>query len=388
MRREQHLWVVLCVAAFACGENGGSTGTLDPSTGSSSSESSSGGPPVTTTTEAQDSSSESSDPETSTSDPGTSSSDDGEEGSICNNGVIEGNEECDCGGFTCSAAQLDDKLCSDLVDPLAPGPLTGGTLACNPASCRFDISMCSWCGDEIIGEHEECEPETPFDVTCSDLGMGTAGTVACGEACTFDASACTFCGRRFEFAGGGGCPYGFTVTKLDSEAGGVSWQCGNPSNYALGPGTDVEGVYATNLVGPYNGNESSALASPAIDLSMCAADGLELELVHWHDFEGGEDNSDGGIVQVSTDGTTWTTIAPASGALYDSNPISASYAPVDGAQGFSGALDENEWLSSVFDLSDYAGEAGLRVRMVFGSDAQTNTGGWYIDTLEVRGAQR
>jgi hypothetical protein len=379
---------VLCAASFACGDNGGSTGTLDPSTGS---ESSSSGTPTTTTTttQPQDSSSESSDPDTSaTIDPGSSSSDDGDQGSICNNGVIEGNEECDCGGFTCSAAQLDDKLCSDLVDPLAPGPLTGGTLGCNAASCRFDISMCSWCGDEVIGEHEECEPETPFDVSCSDLGMGTAGIVTCGEKCTFDASDCTFCGRRFEFAGGGGCPYGFTVAKLDGGAGGVSWQCGNPNNYALGPGDEVQGVYATSLVGAYNANESSALLSPAIDVSTCTSDDLELELVHWHDFEGGPENADGGIVQVSTDGATWTTIAPASGAMYDSNALSASFAPVDGAQGFSGALDEGEWVSSIFDLSAYAGETDLRVRLVFGSDGETQSGGWYIDTLEVRGTQR
>jgi hypothetical protein len=361
------------------------TANTDPT--DATTESSSTAAPQTTDTLAPESSSEDGDPSTGAVDS-SSSEDDGGHGSICNNGVIEGNEECDCGGFTCSADGLGDMQCSDLEDPLAPGPLTGGTLQCNPASCRFDISMCSWCGDEIIGEHEDCEPDSPISVDCGELGLGSAGTVTCGTKCTYDTSTCTFCGHRFEFHGGGGCPYGFGVNKLDPSAGPASWQCGDPNNYELGPGNDTPGMFATNLVGPYNANEASALVSPPIDVSSCSETGLQLELVHWHDFEGGPENADGGLVQVSVDGTTWTTVAPISGALYDPNPLKGAFPPIDGGVGFSGALDEEAWVSSVFDLSEWIGASALRVRLVFGSDAATQTGGWYIDTLEIRGVAR
>ncbi len=387
---------LVCIASFACGDGGG-TATSDPSTtgtessSSSSSESSSStAPPETTNPDPDDSSSSEPPPET-TSESGSSESDPSG-GAVCGNGVIEGSEDCDCGEFSCTPDSLDNKKCSDVDDPLVPGDLTGGILGCNPSSCRFDTSMCSWCGDEFIGEGEDCEPETPIDVACSDVGMGSAGIVTCGPACTYDVSACTSCGARFEFQADN-CPHGFTVAKLDAAASGVSWQCGDPTNFAEGPGDEVTGTYSTNLAGNYNAHEISALISPDVDLSMCAAGELELELVHWFDFEAGDDNSDGGLVQISTDGTTWTTITPSSGVLYSPTAIDATYPPVQGASGFSGFSPDDEgegpaWVSSVFDLSDYSGEDSVRVRMILGSDENVQRAGWYIDTLEVRGTAR
>jgi hypothetical protein len=387
--RQRLLPALLALTPLACGDDAGVTPTTtDPGTSTGLDSSSSSSTTIAPESSGDPGESSSTDPDPSTSSSGVdSSSDDAAEGgAVCNNGVIEGNEDCDCGEFLCSAQSLDNKLCSDVDDASFPGPLTGGTLGCNQASCRFDTSMCSWCGDRIIGEHEECEPETPITDDCNELGKGSAGQVSCGTDCRYDVSECTDCGARFEFQGGGGCPYGFTVAKLDPDAAGVSWQCGNPSNYAGGPGIAVTGVYATNLIGEYNPHEISALVTPEIDLSSCAGADLELELVHWHNFEGGDDNSDGGIVQVSTNGTTWVTIAPASGELYGPTPIDATYPPVQGVVGFSGQSEDEEWHSSVFDLSDYAGEDSVQVRMVMGSDENTQLGGWYIDTLEVRGS--
>jgi hypothetical protein len=384
--RNRLLPALLALTPFACGGDDTPATTSPASSSSSESSSSSTVAPESSSGDAEESSSGPVDPSTSSESTAVDSSSSSEDGGgqQCGNAIIEGSEDCDCGEFLCTPASLDNKICSDV--PSSP-VLTGGTLGCNMASCKFDTTLCSWCGDEFIGDFEDCEPEEEVTVDCNQLGEGSAGSVVCGEACTWDVSACTDCGTRFEFQGGGGCPYGFTVTKLDPDASGSSWQCGDPNNYAQGPGTDVDGVYATNLVGEYNAHEISALTSPVIELDTCAAKGLELELVHWHNFEGGDDNSDGGIVQVSTDGTTWTTIAPSSGSMYSVTPIDATYAPVQGVNGFSGEADEEEWLSSVFDLADYSEEDQIQVRLVIGSDENVQYGGWYIDTLEVRGIE-
>src|SRR5262249_20320407 len=152
------------------------------------------------------------------------------------------------------------------------------------------------------------------------------------------------------------CPLGFSTASLQGGAGASSWACGDPTVYGLGPGAAAPGTFATNLSGPYNANEISALISPEIDTTVCDDPGLGMAIRHWHNFEGGDMNADGGIVQVSTDGVAWTTIAPTGGDLYDMDAfLLATYPPVNGQYGFSGGADENSWGTSDFDLTDYAG---------------------------------
>jgi hypothetical protein len=111
---------------------------------------------------------------------------------------------------------------------------------------------------------------------------------------------------------------------------------------------------------------------------------MTLTITHWHNFEGGALNADGGIVQVSDDGVNWSTITPMSGALYAPNNLNTSYAPPDGAPGFGGIQDEMSWEDSVFDVTAYAGGT-MYIRFLFGSDSSTQQGGWYIDRIEILG---
>jgi len=322
-----------------------------------------------------------SDPDTSTS---TESTEDEGSGSICGDGYITGMEDCDCGGIACTEEALGGHTCLDVEDPNAPGLLTGGMLDCNPSSCKFDISQCTYCGDGLLNGNEKCEADTPIDVTCEELGKGTAGAVTCGTACTIDTSACTLCGYDLDFSN---CAGGWTTGRTTPMAAIPSWACGDPTgDPPYGPPGNITGVWATNLSAYYSANESSFLQSPAFDFTQCAGEQMTMTLRHWYNFES---DADGGIVQVSANGTDWTTLPTTGGSLYGADPISATFPPVDGAMGFhAGAPDEESAavVESEFDLSPYAGETGIYVRFVFGSDNATVAPGWYLDSLSILGS--
>jgi hypothetical protein len=364
----------------SCTNEPGTTTLFDPTHATGDSDTTDDGADDTGTADAADTSDD--DTEGGTTADAEASTDDGAStpsGAVCGDGIISANEECDCGGDPCTPEGLGNTSCVDVDDPSKPGLLTGGTLGCNPASCRFDTSQCTYCGDGEINGIEQCEPGLPIDLTCEALGRGTGGLLGCDEqTCMADTSACTDCGYLFDFAS---CA-GWTTGKAHNLAADPSWECGNPTG---GPPENLTGVWATNLSGNYQDDESGFLRSPPLDLSQCAGEGITMTLRHWYHFEGGAGNRDGGIVQISTNGTNWTTIAPTGGAVYG-NAITASYAPVHGSQGF-GNLGNNAqtMLESQWDLSAYSGLDEVHLRFVFGSDGSVARSGWYLDHLELLG---
>lgn len=380
------------LVAFACTSDPTANTTLSMTEPTTTSGSSSEAGPTTdepSTSEPADSSSTSvtEDPTTgsSTNDP-TTSEEDTNMGALCGDNIISGPEDCDCGlGMECGPEDLGGLGCADVKDPLIPGTITGGILGCNQASCRFDTSMCTYCGDDEVNGNEECEPDEDIEQSCASLGAGIAGPLTCDSDCRIDTSGCTDCAFVVDFETDT-CPAGFSTQSLDPGAAASSWSCGEPSAYAQGPGQASPGTFGTNLIGAYSANEISALVSPQIDVSRCQDSGLLMQLRHWHNFEGGVSNADGGIVQASDDGITWTTITPTDGDLYGDMPITATYAPVNGVLGFTAEDNDNQWSDSTFDLSDYAGSNTLQLRFVFGSNGSVQSGGWYIDRLELVGS--
>lgn len=312
--------------------------------------------------------------------------DDDDGGSICGDGLISGPEECDCAQGPCTVEGLGGNTCADVSDPANPATLTGGTLGCNPASCRYVYDECTSCGDGTLNGNETCEQDMPIAETCMSLGKGGVGDLACDAACQIDTAGCTECGGTFNFDAKN-CPGGWEVDIAASGMGlgAPTWECGAPVDM---PADADGGVWGTNLAGNYNLNEASALISPPIDLGACAVgEGVEMRVYHWFQFEGGPSNADGGIVQVSTNGTSWTTIAPVGGTLYVASNLSTAFGPTDGVQGFSGNDPaEGTWVQSDFDVSAYSGSGNLQVRFVFGSDDDDNRLGWYIDRVEFVGS--
>jgi len=147
-------------------------------------------------------------------------------------------------------------------------------------------------------------------------------------------------------------------------AGGAhSWKCGDTGS----------GDYADFL--------DAALLSPAFEI------GEEMTLRFWHWIDAHASTAfpgytgDGGIVELSLDGGPWQQITPEGGYDHLYARMTTPPGPFPNETPcFSGS---HEWEQVEFDLSGYSGTAQLRFR--FGTDAQYEGEGWYIDDVRVNG---
>ena len=95
-------------------------------------------------------------------------------------------------------------------------------------------------------------------------------------------------------------------------------------------------------------------------------------------------NRDRGIVEISTDGSTWTKVTPIGGypgvTVSGTSCIGGSYATA-----FTGSSG-GQWRPYKVDLTPWAG-ASVKLRFRFGSDAASTTpGGWYVDDISLSSA--
>ncbi len=135
---------------------------------------------------------------------------------------------------------------------------------------------------------------------------------------------------------------------------GDCWQLGVPTS---GPGAAHSGlnVWATNLSGYYNNNMNAWLASPTVDLTVYA--NPVLSFWHWYEIETSWDK---GFVEVTRDGSSWTTVAQ-----------------------FSHSTAGRAWTQVTVDLSAYGGQV-IRVRFRLQSDSSVTKLGWYIDDFTIQ----
>jgi len=147
--------------------------------------------PETTETPSDDTTSTGAVDSTSASETGATSEETGNQGQACGNGVIEGTEQCDCGGMPCSPAGLGGAQCLGYMNPQFPDRYyTGGILDCSPASCQFVFTTCTFCGDENLNGNEICE-DGDNGPSCQDLGLGSStADLPCGPTCQWYVECC------------------------------------------------------------------------------------------------------------------------------------------------------------------------------------------------------
>lgn len=146
------------------------------------------------------------------------------------------------------------------------------------------------------------------------------------------------------------------------------------------PGSGGSAYHAEDLDGPGD----QALVSPQITLPS-SADELTLQFLNEQNFEdplGSGGCWDGGILEISTDGTNWTQLdAELQSDPYDGVGDNGPPAGVNMWCGLAGG--EQPWLNSIVDISDYLGET-VRFRYRLLSDAGAGAEGWYIDDFTVQ----
>ena len=182
------------------------------------------------------------------------------------------------------------------------------------------------------------------------------------------------------------------------------WQHGTATT---GPGGCHGGTkcWATRVDANYTSCSRAALTSPAIDLSGCAGQQVALVFWSWHDFWTGTVSGktqtwfDGGIVEVSTDGSTWSAVTPSPGysGMLAINPNISSYAcvsqnsfHVNAQPGFVGA--SGGWQQITVPLPAAVVSSTFQVRFAYSSGVSYANGdpeidrthtrpGWYIDDI-------
>jgi hypothetical protein len=107
--------------------------------------------------------------------------------------------------------------------------------------------------------------------------------------------------------------------------------------------------------GNYAPNADTSLVSPPLDLGALA--GTRLAFRHIYDFEPG---FDGGAVEVSTDGATWTRVH-----TFSAQDQTASWEPVQ------------------IDLPMLDGAPQARIRFRVTADGGLQRDGWHVDDVEI-----
>lgn len=208
----------------------------------------------------------------------------------------------------------------------------------------------------------------------------------------------------FDFEGG---TQGFIHDRMpEVEGSGTTWtfdhwQHGGPTGLSCSSGSSCWG---TNLTGNYIQCGRGFLRSPTIDLSDCAAETRDVEIAfdHNYDFWTGDWNSatwfDGGIVEISSDGTSWTALDMTYPGTVTINPsMTVSYACVEsssfyvhGKSGFVGS--SSGWVTATATIPAALLAEPIYVRWSYSAGVSSQTTsesqsmnatrpGWYIDNL-------
>ena len=165
--------------------------------------------------------------------------------------------------------------------------------------------------------------------------------------------------------------------------------------------------WGTKLTGNATNCQDSTLTSPVVNLSADSGKALRLRFWHYYDFRACVPGSlcgfvcalekstySGGVVEVTTNGSTWTKVAPSGG--YNGPAIECystdsdggtTCAPcaLDGQSGFGGKAAG--WELVEIDISSYA-TATFQARFHFASYGteflcHPDKPGWYVDDVSI-----
>lgn len=260
------------------------------------------------------------------------------------------------------------------------------------------LGMAASCAtaDEVSDTPDAFPTRTDSGFRQPDAGNlpGDAGPTACDEA---------LAGLRFDFEGSA---EGFVHNPMPIAANsGVNWTFDHWEHGSATAGTTcVSGTecFGTNLDGNYIQCQRAYLVSPTIDLSACALEARDISLHFEHNYHFWTGNQsgpkfDGGLVEISADGTNWQSATLLYPGTIDINPNIGGFACIEndqfyvsGKDGYVG--DSGGWVSESFEIPLSLQSVTFQVRFVYASGVSSATSsqeesmlgteaGWFIDNL-------
>ena len=158
----------------------------------------------------------------------------------------------------------------------------------------------------------------------------------------------------------------------DFSAGNANWVIAQPGGVPDWSFVAADG--ALRATGSAAASERRLTTAAAV-----AVTGTKPTLRFRHRFVA-EFRADGGVVEASTNGTTWSDLGPMFLRNGYTNQMSSASNPVGVRPGFTG--DSSGFVESVIDLSSFTGTS-IFIRFRFGSNSSIASVGWWIDTVRI-----
>ncbi|MCB9934610.1 MAG: putative Ig domain-containing protein [Planctomycetes bacterium] len=161
-----------------------------------------------------------------------------------------------------------------------------------------------------------------------------------------------------------------------------SWELATPAGAVINSAASGTNSWTTDATGAYLDNEDGAVVSPRFNMSALTSDPW-IRMAIWWDAE---NTWDGAVLQSSIDnGASWQNV----GASGDPNNW-FNFNSIDGLQAGSGQLDgwtgdaaagSLGWVTAMHQLTGLSGQASVFLRVVFGSDTNTQADGFAFDDV-------
>lgn len=271
-----------------------------------------------------------------------------------------------------------------------------------PSSSRFLVTLLLAGGGCAVADGTA---DTPDAFPSRTDGGGSQPDAASSNVDAGGSSACedALASLQFDFEGSA---EGFVHSLMPEVANsGVSWTYDHWEQGSVTASTTCpsgQECFGTNLDGNYIQCQRAYLVSPPIDLSACAAESRDVSLLFEHNYHFWSGNEgglkfDGGLVEISADGTNWqsaTLLYPGTIAI---NPEISSFACIEKnnfyVNGKSGFVESsNGWKSESFVIPSALATVTFQVRFVYASGVSSQTTdqvesmagtepGWFVDNL-------
>ncbi|MEZ4944546.1 MAG: PKD domain-containing protein [Cyclobacteriaceae bacterium] len=192
--------------------------------------------------------------------------------------------------------------------------------------------------------------------------------------------------------------HGWAAESFTSEVD-LSWQWTSPSSSTINSASDgVNAWFAhDNLSGQYFNDERSVLNGPCFDMTQ-----LQRPVVSFDYWSNTETKKDGAYMEISTDGgVSWEVLGATNEGLNwynldailglsQKSGIGQTIEQIGWSGNSQGASENNGWTPAKYSLDSYSNESKLRIRYVFGSNADNPSGvdGFAMDDFAIESRNR